>query len=566
MGFTSNRPPVPVTHPHLVAETDADLSTVTSGSDRKFTWRCEAGHEWVAQVNSRCRGSGCPVCANKVVLVGFNDLATTHPGLASECLDDPTTLTAGNDRPVRWQCREGHEWVAPTYVRVGQNAGCPYCSGRLPIVGVNDLATTHPELVSEALFDPTTVKAGTGRKMPWRCANGHEWQASVGQRASLASGCPMCAGQRVIPGVNDLLTLFPELAGEALFDPSQVMAGSSRSLPWRCSQGHEWSAVVSSRTGNGRGCPMCAGQRAIKGVNDLATTHPGLASECLDDPTTLMPGTNRKARWRCPAGHEYSMAPSERTGAGASCPYCLNRKVLVGFNDLATTHPGLASECLDDPTRFTAGSGKKARWRCPAGHEWSSVVGSRTGQGIGCPYCSGQRVLAGFNDLATVRPDIARQAVEFDTTTVTYRSGRKVRWRCEHGHEWSATVANRSAGIGCPSCAVTGYDPNKKGYLYLITHPTWGMTQVGITNRTHQRLRDHELRGWEVLDVRGPMDGWLARDWERDILRFLRARKVELGPLDQGRFSGRTESWWTEEFPVEQLRTLMDAVEAWEER
>lgn len=31
-------------------------------------------------------------------------------------------------------------------------------------------------------------------------------------------------------------------------------------------------------------------------------------------------------------------------------------------------------------------------------------------------------------------------------------SGTKVWWRCNQGHEWQATIANRNYGTGCPEC------------------------------------------------------------------------------------------------------------------
>ena len=36
---------------------------------------------------------------------------------------------------------------------------------------------------------------------------------------------------------------------------------------------------------------------------------------------------------------------------------------------------------------------------------------------------------------------------------VSRASGREVVWRCEHGHEWSAAVYQRTlSGSGCPKC------------------------------------------------------------------------------------------------------------------
>ena len=76
-------------------------------------------------------------------------------------------------------------------------------------------------------------------------------------------GCPFCAGQRVISGVNDLFTLRPDLAKEWDYEkndtlkPSDVMVSSGKKVWWKCSKGHEWETTVNTRSG-GRGCPYCA--------------------------------------------------------------------------------------------------------------------------------------------------------------------------------------------------------------------------------------------------------------------------------------------------------------------
>jgi hypothetical protein len=180
----------------------------------------------------------------------------------------------------------------------------------------------------------------------------------------------------------------------------------------------------------------------------------------------------------------------------------------------------------------------------------------------GCPYCNGKKILAGFNDLASKRPDLARDAVGWDPTTVAFSSRKKLRWRCEMDHEWIASVAMRSInGTGCPSCSPKGFDPNKDGWLYFLRHELRGMLQIGISNVPEQRLAVHTAERWELIEVpRGPMPGDITRQWEQDILRALRRRGVKLGPNDYGHFSGFTEAWKEHEFPAESLKELMDLV------
>ena len=171
-------------------------------------------------------------------------------------------------------------------------------------------------------------------------------------------------------------------------------------------------------------------------------------------------------------------------------------------------------------------------------------------------------MLVGFNDLATVKPELASQAIGWDPTTVTRGTNSKKDWICEEGHRWSASVASRSNGIGCPSCATSGFDPNSDGWLYLLTHPGWQLLQIGITNFPDSRLASHRRLGWELIEVRGPMDGLIAREWESSILHMLKRHGAKLAPEEvAGKFDGYTEAWLTNSYEVRTLRELMKAVE-----
>lgn len=60
------------------------------------------------------------------------------------------------------------------------------------------------------------------------------------------------------------------------------------------------------------------------------------------------------------------------------------------------------------PDTVSYGSSKKVHWICSArGHHFMAMVKNRTRLGSGCPYCKGNAVMPGENDLATLRPDLA---------------------------------------------------------------------------------------------------------------------------------------------------------------
>ena len=110
-----------------------------------------------------------------------------------------------------------------------------------------------------------------------------------------------------------------------------------------------------------------------------------------------------------------------------------------------------------NPYQLTCGSGKQAWWRCIKNHKWKATINHRN-HGHGCPYCAGQKVLAGYNDLQTTNPILASEwnyekNTDLTPEKVTENSSKKVWWKCKKGHEWEAQIYNRNNGRGCPYCA-----------------------------------------------------------------------------------------------------------------
>ena len=574
------------THPGLALQAVGwDPTTLTAGSDKKVKWVCQKNpeHKYSAMVNARSRGKGCPFCSGRRILVGDNDFATIYPELAVQASGwDPKTMTAFSHAKVEWVCQKNpkHTYSA-TVANRSNGTGCPYCFGHKVLVGDNDLATTHPELALQASgWDPTTLTAGSHKKVKWVCQKNskHIYTAVVYSRSKTnGNGCSICSGHQVLVGDNDLATTHPELAPQASgWDPTTLTAGSNKKVMWVCKNNskHIYQAKVFDRSKpNGVGCSICSGHQVLVGYNDLATTHPELALQASGwDPTTLTAGSDRRVEWVCqlyPA-HKWSASINHRS-RGRGCPICANLKVLVGYNDLATTHPELALQAVGwDPTTLTAGSGKKVKWACKLNpkHIWAIMVISRA-RGRGCPFCYGRQILVGDNDLASTHPELALQAEGWDPTTLTAGSGKKVKWACKLNskHIYPAKVSSRTRpnGTGCPSCASYGFNPNKDGFLYFIRHLELNMLQIGITNRPDGRLKKHKSNGWDVLEVRGPMDGNLAREWEKSMLKMLTNRGADLSNCNiLGKFDGYTEAWSRSTFEAGSIFELMQLTEDFE--
>ena len=180
--------------------------------------------------------------------------------------------------------------------------------------------------------------------------------------------------------------------------PKQVSHASVKKIFLKCNLGHEWETTADQFSSH-PWCPYCSGRRVWPGYNDLFTTNPELtqiwSTKNTIDPRTTKKGCNSKALWFCPkCGGEYSMSVKDKT-SGQGCPYCSNRRVLKGYNDLKTIYPKLEMEwdykknTPLKPEDVTTGSNKKVWWKCQiCGHGWQAPVCARTGnRRSGCPEC-----------------------------------------------------------------------------------------------------------------------------------------------------------------------------------
>lgn len=256
-------------------------------------------------------------------------------------------------------------------------------------------------------------------KLTWICKDHleHRYVTSVFNRTRKNTGCPYCSNAKVLPGFNDLQTRFPGIAKEFAIDsnngvlPSEIMPGNQHNFWWRCPKCKKlYKATPNNRTKHGHksSCPYCAGiipgTRARKDIL-LKDKYPELFKQLdieknkqefsnlnLDKITT---GSGYKLWWKCSNNSEhpsYQALIYNRINRNAGCPYCANKKVLPGYNDLATTHPEIAKYWDYQkngnltPSDILAGSDLKVWWLCPKGHSYFGRIANRIR--YGCPKCS----------------------------------------------------------------------------------------------------------------------------------------------------------------------------------
>ena len=340
----------------------------------------------------------------------------------------------------------------------------------------NYLINDYP-LIAARMVDSDLAKvisSGSNKKVEWCCERGHNWSAVVFEVVkSKTGGCPYCSNRKVLAGFNDFATTDPVIASELVDaeDGRKFTRGSTKKVSWRCTNKHEWTATIGSRISGGNGCPTCSGHSVDGGITDLATTHPELAKQLVDQSlaTQIGPGHTHAVEWQCGNGHTWNAVVHSRVG-GNGCPKCSGRGP-IGENRLSTTHPLLTAELVDRSVadRVRAGNGMKVEWQCASGHRWMATVVARVG-GSGCPQCSGRRITQGINDLATTHPEVALKLVD-RSLAAGLSKGSSVRadWLCDAGHVWQTIPGKIIAGSGCPTCCLIGFrNDSSDARLYLV--------------------------------------------------------------------------------------------------
>lgn len=321
----------------------------------------------------------------------------------------PADVSAKSALKVWWKCKKGHEWESTIGNRTQGGNNCPYCAHQI-ITKENSLAYIRPDLIKEwniikNEIGAEEVFAFTPKKFWWKCAKGHEWQASPSNRASYGkgknTGCPFCSNKKVnqensLENTNKVLASewHPSKNGE--LKPSMVSMGSEKKVWWKCAKGHEWEANISSRN-RGRGCPYCSNQR-VSLENSFFSKQSNLLKEWnfnkngKIDPSQITEFSGKKVWWICQYGHEWESTIYNRSKLKSGCPFCSNHKT-TKENSLQFNYPEISKEWNYNrnigftPKDVAKKSSKIVWWICKEGHEWKAKIGARVVGKYKCPFC-----------------------------------------------------------------------------------------------------------------------------------------------------------------------------------
>lgn len=473
-----------LTHPKIAAEwsdrNPFSPNDVTAGSHDRVWWKCKYGHEWQTVINNRVsNGTGCPYCSHHAVLKGFNDFATVRPELVKEWNNEkngdlkPDEINAYTGKAVWWKCENGHEWKTPVKCRTF-GSRCRICLNQIVLKGYNDLASKRPDFADEWSDKnlPLTPDSVLWRKHQifwWKCTKcGGEFKAWLSKRIERNSGCPYCAGYKVLRGYNDLQTTDPEIAKDWAYrkngsiTPESVYRTSWKYVKWNCANGHTYGMKIHKRTVEGLGCPVCDAQFKAS-FSEILILHlaklEGINYELGSDISELfLPDLNlafgtegvsqekkevqrKKQAQLKKKGIKLTLFPrtDDITKAASQVKTILKKSGVNITSDISSEIEIIKKEFFGKDYRATPYDG---------GGAFRDVPGQLRSEFSPNP-----------TDLSRTHPDLCKEWSEknfpFKPEDEHMKSNSKVWWKCSTcGYEWKAAVRNRvNNNTGCPVCA-----------------------------------------------------------------------------------------------------------------
>lgn len=414
---------------------------------------------------------------------------------------DPNVITQGSSKKAWWICSKGHSYEMAINHKCIRKSGCPVCSGHKTVPGVNDFATVYPDIAAEwhptknGDKSPSDYSPKNGGRFWWMCKYGHEWQATIHDRAD-GTGCPVCSKRRLTSfpeqaifyyikklypdAINRYTDLFDNGMELDIYVPSIRFAVEFDGANWHSSDEAHTKELkkynickdnkitlyrVKEHTGENWG-DTADGTYTIRRKrydSDLENVIKAIL-DAIDPETNMWTRTN-------PRSIHSSIDVNVKRDKTVIKEYLTPIP-----NSLVELRPDLVKDWNYEkngnlkPEMFGINSNDYAWWKChKCGHEWRTTIIHRGGKrNSGCPKCSrekqGKTFVSGKvserGSLADNNPSLAAEwhpikNGDLKPTDITANSFKTIWWLCPKcEYEWKASPNNRNGKkVGCPCCS-----------------------------------------------------------------------------------------------------------------
>jgi len=356
---------------------------------------------------------------------------------------------------------------------------------------------------------------------------------------SSGSGCKICSGIKNTK--EKFIKQATKVHGNAYSYDKVVFSKMSENVLIICNScGLEFNQKANNHT-HGNGCPECGkGKCGSTPRLTLSTfverskkAHPNM----YDYSDSIYVNINTPVSIKCNTCNTTFKQLPETHIKSKKCPVCQGRrKTTESFIDeLMNVH---SDRYLYDKVEYT-GSKNKVTLTCKIHGEFRSLAGDLL-KGTGCPKCADKvRVLPQTKE-EFINKAVAVHGDKYDYSTVFYtNSSTKVSIYCNTcNNMFKQTPGKHVYGRGCPSCAKSGFDPNKPAVLYYLRIGL-DVYKIGITNNTvEERYTSKDLAKITVINIVNYNHGADAYKAEQRVLEKYKKYKYKGEPL---LYSGNTE-------------------------
>ena len=499
--YIGNKPTLAETHPHLVNEwivcEDIRITpyNCVANTNKKVLWKCKkCGGEYKTYIYNRAfRGSGCPYCAGQAVLQGYNDLETTNPELSKEW-SNKNKLTAKevtqfSNKKVYWMCPLGHEDYLMSIKQRSNGSGCPTCALQSQTSFPEQalffyIKKVFPDVINRFVFEK---KYEIDIYIPSKNL-GIEYNGYYSHKGKEKKD----KEKKELFHKNgiSLLVVKEYKKDYEKNDADFYVHQRTNTKDLNILINDVLNFIFGNVNFNidvAKDMISIKEQYVVKKQErSIANLRPDLLSEWdyknngKITPDLVTIGSKLEYAWICPICHETYYCSPKNKCKGASCPK--HRKVRV--LNFASEYPDLLKfwdfeKNKENPYEVYCKSTKIFNWVCDKGHKYTSSIANRV-RGKHCPICTGKRILAGFNDLLSQNPELAKEW-DYDLNTLTpkeihFRSQTPVHWICNKcGHRWKSKVINRKE---CPNCKYQKIAINVYNLIDLSYYGTFKNTRA----------------------------------------------------------------------------------------
>lgn len=432
------------------------LSKTYTNQKSKLKFKCKLGHVWTAiastvKGSAKKQGTWCPLCS-KNKLGSIAEMQKIAHQLNGECLSTKYINSSSN---LIWKCSKGHTWEATPRNIKNHKTWCPYCSRQkgITISEMQELALARNGKCLSTKY--VNVKT----KLKWECQNKHQWQSSPNDIRN-GRWCPVCArinrkSEKVPPERKK-----PKYTLEILHDLAKRFGGKCLTteyksykdkIHWECINGHSFFSNI-GKVKNNSWCPECKiskGERICR----VALEQIFKTKFQKSKPIWLRNSLGNRAEFD--GYNEKLKLAFEHHG---QYHYRVENYYTKNKDDLLTRHKNdkEKEKCalengvkvLIIPEIFTLTPLESLKETIKKECKRLDITLPPNYDDLVFDF-SKAFLLTDLEDLK-----ILAQSKKGECLADFYvKSNRKIKWRCELGHEWHATPNNVKTGNWCPKCA-----------------------------------------------------------------------------------------------------------------